>query len=209
MEGTAKAEAVKDVETWSDGDYYNISFSIGKSRRYHAKMADFYRLCHHTVVASSALTGTSAFVALFSGNPEIAQWLTGVVACASTLDLVFAFSERADKQENLRRGFTELAARMVEWQATPEKLARARAERLRLEAEDSGERRLVDLQAENEESRARGVSPEELVPLSQAQRWFGYIATFGMNRLENWHNQRQLQRQSSHNDHSPASAATS
>lgn len=158
-------------------------------------MASFYRSCHHFVVASSALTGTSAFVALLSDQPSIAQWLTGVVACAATLDLVFAFSERADKQEHLRRSFTELAARIVEWEPTPENLARARAERLRIEAEDSNERRLVDLQADNEEARARGVGPEDLIPLSRAQCWFGYVATFDMKRLEDWHNRRMVERQ--------------
>lgn len=191
---TTTAEASGELADWNEGEYYPTSFAVGKSRRYHAKMARFYRGCHHFGVASSALTGTSAFVALVSDAPGIAQWLTGIVAFAATLDLVFAFSERADKQEHLRRKFTELAACIVEWKPTPENLARARAERLRIEAEDSSERRLVDLQAENEEARARGMPPEDLVPLSRAQRWLGYVATFGMKRLEDWHNQRQIER---------------
>ena len=116
------------------------------------------------------------------------------MATATTFDLVFAFSERADKQEHLRRCFTELAAQIVEWKPTPENLARAQAERLRIEAEDSGEKRLVDLQADNEEARARGVAPEDLIPLSRPQRWFGYVATFGMKRLEDWHNRRAIER---------------
>ena len=44
--------------------------------------------------------------------------------------------------------------------------------------------RLIDLQARNEEMRARGYSDGDLVPLDWWQKTFGYIATFGMQRLE-------------------------
>jgi hypothetical protein len=193
-EAATTAERLTVESTWDDEGYYDISFAVHKSRRYHAKMASFYRGCHHFVVASSALTGTSAFVALLSDNSTAAKWLTGIVAVASTLDLVFAFSERADQHEALRRRFTDLAAHIAEWSATPENLARARSERLRIEADSSEEKRLVDLQADNEEARARGVRPEDLIPLSRPQRWFGYVLTFGMRRIEEWHNQHEARR---------------
>jgi hypothetical protein len=166
-------------------------------------MREFYRSCHHFVLASTALTATSAFVAMFSGAPSIAQWLTAVVALASTLDLVFSFSERANQHDQLRRRFTELAARIATWAPIEENLALAHAERLRIEMDEVAERRLVDIQAENDEARARGVDPKNLAPLSLPQRWFGYVATFGMSRLEEWH---KLQAESKKNDSLQASA---
>lgn len=194
MAATPETRTELAPPSWEDGERYDLSFAVGKSRRYHAMMAGFYRGCHRFVVASSALTGTSAFVALLSGSPGIAKWLTALVAVAATLDLVFAFSEQADKQDQLRRRFTELAARMVAQEPTAENVARASAERLRIEAEDAEEKRLVDLQAQNDEARARGVAPGKLVPLSRPQRWFGYFATFGMKRLEAWAATQEIER---------------
>lgn len=183
MAETAKTETKLVIPSWDDGDYYDASFAVSKSRRYHAMMAACYRTCHRVVVASSALTGTSAFVALLSNNPGIAKSLTGVVAVAATFDLVFAFSEQANKQDDMRRRFTELAAKIAEMPPTQENLASVRAERLRIEADDSEEMRLIDLKAQNDECRARGVHPDDLVPLSKWQRWLGYFATFDMQRL--------------------------
>ncbi|MGY3347148.1 MULTISPECIES: hypothetical protein [unclassified Bradyrhizobium] len=52
-------------------------------------------------------------------------------------------------------------------------------------------KRLVDLQARNDECRARGFPPDELAPLNWTQRVFGYFFTFGMRRLEDWKADRQ------------------
>lgn len=58
--------------------------------------------------------------------------------------------------------------------------------RLRIERDEPPVKRLVDLQARNDECRARNFAPEREVPLSGWQRRFGYFFTFGMARLENW-----------------------
>jgi hypothetical protein len=116
--------------------------------------------------------------------------LTGVVALASTLDVVFGFGKKENQHDQLCRRFTELAAMIAELTPTPENLRWARAERLRIEADEPTERRLVDLQAENEECRARGVDEEDHYPFTSFQRWFGYVATFGIWRIKAWHKAR-------------------
>ena len=168
--------------TWDDEDYYEVCVGVGKSRRYHAMMRDFYRRCADGVTAISAISGTSAFVALFleDGNSVAAKWLIAAIAVASILNLVFAFSKKADLHDKLCREFTHLAAEMTLWPATKANLAKARAERLRIEADEPTVRRVIDLRANNDEWRSRGV--ENLLPLSllQQRTWLGYFFDFGL-----------------------------
>jgi hypothetical protein len=187
-QAAATAKEITLCNLWTDEPYYDVSFAIHKSRRYHGKMREFYRGCHSIVVASTALTGTSAFVAILSSAPPIvAQLLTGIIAVTTTFDLVFGFSRRADTHDSLCKRFTELSARLIEWDETEKNYRKACAERLRIEKDEPAEKRLVDLQSRNEEARARGVGPEALVPLSALQRRFGYVVTFGLPRVEKWH----------------------
>ena len=68
------------------------------------------------------------------------------------------------------------------------------AERLLSELGEPPCKRLVDLEARNDECRARGFSPDELAPLGKLQRLFGYYgAAFGMQRLEDWKANKQRQ----------------
>ncbi|MGB8275287.1 MAG: hypothetical protein WCF16_08490 [Alphaproteobacteria bacterium] len=195
MEQTTTPDEIAPIASgWTAGDFYYVSLGVHKSRRYHAKLRDFYRGCHHFAVAATAITGTSAFVALFSNAPGIAKWLTAGIAIVSTLDLVIAFSERADQHDDLNRRFTELAAKMAEWEPTEGNYRQACAERIRIEKDETTERRLVDLMAQNDETRARGANPDDLVPLNWWQYRFGYFFTFGMRRLEKWNAEREKER---------------
>jgi hypothetical protein len=174
--------------TWDDDDYYDACFGVNKSRRYHAMMRDYYRRCADTVTSISAISGTSAFVALFltDRNSTAAKWLIGLIAVASILNLVFGFSKKADLHDKLCRQFTGLAADMAEWTATKVNLQRARAGRLRLEVEEPTVRRVIDLRAHNDELRSRGVPIERLVPLDFLQRktWLGYFLEFGLSGVD-------------------------
>jgi hypothetical protein len=175
---------------WNDGDFYDASFSVHKSRRYHAKMRAFYRNLYDLTVAATALTGSAAFVSLIGDSSWLAKWLTGIVAIASTLELVFGLSKKADIHDSLCRRFTELAADIERKEATEENLQEVRARRLMIERDEPTERRLIDLLAQNEECRSRGVSPDDLVPITMPQRVLGYVWTFGMSRIDKWWAQR-------------------
>jgi hypothetical protein len=173
--------------TWNDGDFYDVSFAVNRSRRYHAKMRAFYQAWHDYTTAATAISGTSGFIAVISGAPIIAAWLTGIVGIASTLDLVFGFDKKAALHDGLCRRFTELASKIEELDATSENLRRIRELRLEIEKDEPTERRLIDLLAQNEECRARGVSPEKLLKISRMQRMFGYVFTFGLRNIEKQH----------------------
>jgi len=170
------------TETWDDDGYYDLAFGVGRSRRYHAFMREFYQRLSDWTLAAQALTGAAAFVALLPAQPNslLAKLLTAVVAIAATLDLVFRFSHKARMHDDLCRKFTQLAADMAEMSATPENLQRACAARIRIESEEPTERRLIDLRAHNDELRARGIPLDRLVPLAFWQRsWVAYLFSFG------------------------------
>jgi hypothetical protein len=65
------------------------------------------------------------------------------------------------------------------------------AQRLLIEEGEPPCKRLVDLEARNDECRPRGFPPDELVTLSKWQRRFGRYADFGLQRLEDWKASRQ------------------
>ncbi|HEY1751775.1 MAG TPA: hypothetical protein VGG29_10955, partial [Caulobacteraceae bacterium] len=171
--GTTAPTAEETVATdWNADGFLPVSFGVEKSRRYHAYMREFYRRCHDWTLALTAISGSAAFVSLIGDNPStvIAKALTFVVAVATTLDLVFDFSRKADKHDVLCRRFTELAAKIVEWDATEANRRQASAERVRIESDEPTERRLVEIWAHNDECRARGHGADEMVPLTVLQR---------------------------------------
>ena len=178
------------MSDWSEDGYYDVCFSVEKCRRYHAKMQAYYDWCYNLTRAATALTGTASFFTLLAGGTDIAKFLTAIVAAAASLDAVFRFNRKARLHEGLSRRFTELSAKIAGWEPVPQNLKKARAERLRIEKDEPPVRRLIDLQAQNEETRAREIPEEHCVPLTGLQRVFGYVVTFDMRRLETWQTQR-------------------
>jgi hypothetical protein len=153
-------------------------------------MRAFYQASHDYTTAATAISGASGFIAVLSSASTIAAWLTAIVAVASTLDLVFGFDKKAATYDGLCRRFTDLAANIEELPATPDSLKKIREKRLEIEKDEPTERRIVDLLAQNEESRSRNVSPNKLLKISRAQRVFGYVITFGMKNIEDQYNNR-------------------
>jgi len=179
-------EATEEVVTWDDGDGYDICFGVGKSRRYHGSMREFYRWCHDLSLALAAVAGSAAFFALWPANANVwlLRGLTFVVTVATSCDLVFNFSKKADLHDALCRRFTELAAKMAEWPATAANIDAARAERIRIEADEPTERRLIDLRAHNDELSARGIPPNRLLPLGFWQgSVLAYVFTFSLKDI--------------------------
>ena len=130
---------------------------------------------------------------LLAKGTEIAKYLTAVVAAAAALDSVFRFNRKARTHETLCRRFTDLSSKIAGWEPTPANLRKARVERLRIERDEPPVRRLVDLQAYNEELRALGKPETVLVPLTWWQRTVGYVFTPGMAKIEKWKADREIE----------------
>ena len=170
--------------TWDDEGYYDFSFAIDKSRRYHALMRDFNQGVFNYITGWNAFAASGAFFSIIGGFPWIGAGLAGVVALASLFDSIFRYETRAREHHDLCARFTRLAKRIAITEPTPENLAKLRAERLEIEADEKSCKRLIDLMAQNGEARARGVPEARLVPLSKWQCRLGYMFTFGLRRLE-------------------------
>ena len=179
---------------WNDGDYYDASFGIHKCRRYHAKLRDFYQALHSYTTAANAFAASGAFIAIVGSLSVVAGILAAVVALASLFDSIFAYESKARLHHELCARFTRLAADLEKLPETPVNLADVRAKRLLIEADEPGEKRLVDLMASNEEARSRGIAEKDLHPLSWWQCWFGYFFTFGLRRLEREKAKREAER---------------
>jgi hypothetical protein len=149
-------------------------------------MQAFYDGCYDWSRSATALTGTASFFVLLVKGTELAKYLTAIVASASALDSVLHFNRKARRHELLSKRFTDLSAKIAGWKPTPENLKKAEVERLKIERDEPPVKRLVDLQAWNEELRARGKPESALIPLTTPQRWFGYMFTFGMAKIERW-----------------------
>lgn len=163
-----------------------MDFRLHKSIRYHEKLRAFYDFLHNTAVVATAVSSTSAFFLLVASEPYIATYLTALVGLASVLDWVLQFEKKARLHDGLRGRLTDLAADAALKDVTEPTLRFVRSELFRIEGDDPGLRRLVELQARNEELRSRGCREEDMVPLSRAQRILGYGFTFDMRRLELW-----------------------
>jgi hypothetical protein len=190
--GQAEAATQKGL-TW---DFYDLDFSVQRSRRYHEKLCAFYGTWRDWIKTVSVIAGSGIFVLLIVAKASyFAEIVAAFVALWAILDYVIEPAKKADKHCDLGQKFTDLAILIARSPRSEECLGDLQARRLEIEKMEPPCKRLVDLQARNDECRARGLPPDEQVPLSWAQRYFGYFVTFGMQRLEKWKSDRQRQAQ--------------
>lgn len=132
----------------------------------------------------TVISGSGAFFVVFA-DLRIGVYLTGFIAVWAVLDFVLTPDKKADLHRDLGRRFTALAQKIATAPRTSAALAELTAERMAIEADEPPCKRLVDLEARNDECRARGYT-HEIVPLSRAQRSLGRYFDFGLGRLERW-----------------------
>jgi hypothetical protein len=186
--GLGQAEATEEEDIAES--FYDLSFSAHKSRRYHERLASFYASWRNSARIVTAVSGSGAFLLVSSGQPG-AELASAFVALWGVMDIIMAPDKKADLHKELYRRFTVLARMVDSAEPDREKHRSLLAERLAIEELEPPCKRLVDLQARNDECRARDFPPEDLVPLNGAQRRLGCFATFGMSRLERWKSERQ------------------
>jgi hypothetical protein len=174
-------------------DIFHLDFSVRKSRRYHEKLCAFYGGWRDwgkiiTVVASSG-----AAVLVFSGTKYLAELFVSIAGLWAVIDLLATPDKMAQQHCGLRDRFTELATKIELMPHTREDYRKLAAERLQIERDEPPCKRLVDIQARNEEMRSRDYPPEDLAPVNGVQRKVGYFFPIGMGRLERWQSERQRQ----------------
>jgi hypothetical protein len=189
-DGLGQAKAAEEGLKW---DYYDMDFSVHKSLRYHEKLCAFYGTWRDWIKIVSVVAGSGVFILLLAQAQRFAETFAAFVALWAILDYIIQPDKKAEKHCELRDRFSDLAIKITRSPKTEENYRDLAATRLEIEKAEPPCKRLIDLQARNEECRARGYPPEDIVPLSGWQRVFGYFATFGMRRLEDWKAARQRQ----------------
>jgi hypothetical protein len=135
----------------------------------------------------TVLAGSGAFFVVVAQEQRLAEIITAFVGTWAILDIIFMPDKKHELHADLCQEFTGLAAEIQKKPKTRASLQELKAERLTLERREPPCRRIVDLEARNDELRARNFPPDDFAPLHRAQRFFGYYgATFGMDRLEKW-----------------------
>lgn len=192
-DGLGQASAAAEEERRLKKEFYDLDFSVRRSIRYHDKLCGFYGVWRDWIKIVSVVAGSGVFLLLLASATHFAAIFSAVVALWAILDYVIKPDKKAEKHCELRDKFSDLAIKLTRSDRADVALRELIAERLEIEKQEPPTKRLVDLQARNEECRAQDYPPEDLVPLSSWQRIFGYVATFGMPRLEAWKDARQRQ----------------
>ncbi|MGB9368461.1 MAG: hypothetical protein WCE79_20865 [Xanthobacteraceae bacterium] len=184
--GAAEAQELKDR-------FYDLDFSVQKSRRYHERFCAFYGGWRDWVKIITVVAGSGLFLFVLGGWKHTSEGLAAFVALWAMIDYLVAPDKKAEKHCELCEKFINLAIEIENAERSEKTFKKLMTRRYEIEREEPPVKRLIDLQARNDECRARDFPPEDIVPLSVPQRTFGYFLTFGMDRLEEWKATRQRQ----------------
>lgn len=170
-----------------EGDFYDLEFAVHRCRRYHEKLAIFYDFWRNVFRVVTVIAGSGAFFVVVAKNQELATFVTAFVGLWAVLDIVWAPDKKHDLHKDLCKRFIGLAAKIEESPQTEEALRKLRADRLSIEQDEPPCKRLVDIEARNDELRARNFPPRMLAPLTSWQRFIGrYGWNWDLARLEKW-----------------------
>jgi hypothetical protein len=101
----------------------------------------------------------------------LAKILTAAVTAIGLADVILRFGQRARLHQDLYRRFSDLAIEISQLEnPTPHDIARLRAKRLELEAEEPHISDALERWCWNEEAEARGLEPQRFQKLTKWQR---------------------------------------
>lgn len=186
IDGLGPPQAPQRSKEGLDDEFHDLDFAVQKSRRYHEKLAHFYGFWRDLNKWGTLVSGSGAFLLFFGGADKLAGAISALIALGGLIDLVVSPDKKAQLHNDLRNEFIDLGVELENTARDDLSLRKLKAIRLTIERKEPPCKRLVDLQARNDECRARGYPASMLVPLSATQNWLGYLFTFGIRRLEKW-----------------------
>jgi hypothetical protein len=150
----------------------SIDFGIKKSIRYHSKRRAFFERVDNISNWLVAVAGASAFASVVGDSGSLlSKILTFLITAIALADVILSFGARARLHQDLYRRFSELAIELSNIHSpTIHDIARLRAKRLSLEAEEPHIIDALERFCWNEEAAARGADPEQLHSLTKWQR---------------------------------------
>jgi len=162
----------------------NLDFAVHRSRRYHNKLKAYYDGLNRTAMTLVLIGGSATFgnlTASMGENAGAVNWLaviaSAVVTGLAAFDRTFGLAEKARLHQDLYRRFCALAAEIAVAGAetSARQLNAFEAARLHIEADEPGEKRIVNLICHNEEALARGQS--NLYEIPRHAVWLAYVWT--------------------------------
>jgi hypothetical protein len=149
-----------------------LDFGIKKSMRYHSKRRDLFERLDNFSNWLVAVAGASAFASVVGDSAStLSKVLTALVTAIALLDVIWGFGARARIHQDLYRRFSELAIEMATMDnPDAREIARMRARRLALEAEEPHIIDALERRCWNEEAEARGATQDQLQSLNKWQR---------------------------------------
>ncbi len=172
-------------------EHHKLLFGIRRSVRYHDRRRGFYEQFHQIVLFFGLLLG-SATIGLFAGEsgsdwPLSVKLLPAViVTILSAVDLVVRSSQKAWLHADLCRKFTELEIRLQSKDALDSEalITEITQERLRIEATEPPNLRVLDTLCHNELLRAMGYVSDQQVRVNFMQRWLAHFFDFREHTLD-------------------------
>ena len=152
--------------------FERLDFGINKSLRYHSKRRALFERLDNFTNWLVAVAGASAFAAVI-GDPasSLSKILTALITAIALLDVIWGFGARARLHQDLYRRFSELAVEMAGMEKiNTHDIAKFRAKRLSLEADEPHIIDALERWCWNEEAEARGAQAEQLQQLTAWQR---------------------------------------
>ncbi|BBE71856.1 hypothetical protein [Oharaeibacter diazotrophicus] len=159
----------------------NLDFAVHRSRRYHNKLKAHYDGLNRLAMTLVLIGGSATFGRLTApdGSDQGAiNWLaviaSATVTALAAFDRTFGLAEKARLHQDLYRRFSALAAEIAVAGAdmTTTQLNDFVAKRLHIEADEPGEKRIVNLICHNEEALARGQTNLYRIPAIAAATAF-------------------------------------
>ena len=149
---------------------FKTEYGLSRLARYCGKRQNFFQNLHRYSLFINTVAGSSAFVTLLAGAPDLAVWLTAAVAIVSSLDNVVGFSERARNYAELRARYYDLHCEVVTKKTSGFDANKYRKLKLRIDGDLPPRRRVLDVVCRNEEDLARGFTFEETIYIHPFRR---------------------------------------
>lgn len=157
-------------------DVWNLSFDVGKSKRYHAYRRSFWQGWDYWTKVSSIVTGASVVISVAGEKSVLAAVFAVLVALSSAADVVLGFGSRAKLHDELYRRWADLDIAIESLQApTTEQVSALRRVRLEIERDEPTVLDLLERRCSAEECLGRGCEVRESWKLS---RWEFRISQF-------------------------------
>ena len=172
--------------------FRRLLFGVRRSWRYHERRRRFYERVQNLSTFVAFLFGTATVAGVLGAMPEGSpEWLVAVpallVSFLSGIALVYRVSPKAWLHADLRRRFVDLEAEMesVRGRLDEEALAKLRAQRLAIEADEPPALVVLDALCHNELWRAMGRDSDLLLKVGWFQRLVAQLFDFREHTIQN------------------------